>query len=436
MKSNLSGKMRKWRALRYLIIAILSQSALGPVKATESEISFGTRVKNATVLRDFISEPGQLRQFVVANGIVGMLLCEGSSSSAVVCDLGGALRFRHTSSATIPRQSGAGYYGGIGGIDLSEDGSTVVLWVTASSESFRAEVYAIDGTPLFRQEEPVPLDLSPHAQFFCTEFDEFAANRLAIFDRNGKMITWYENPSRWASKFFDDEKLVVVDIDSLRMIRPATGSVEIALPLDFEQVPLFHSRNIPKIAVSRINQAVAIYDERNLLVLSPKGQILRREKYDDLLCAATFDDSSPRILLQLRDWQRTHGYFLAVPLDKTQRIFRSSNIPELGRTYGPQESPALWISGGVVTYWRDASSSNSGAPLPLFQVLDTRVRPRTLFLTLDSLAGFLTGFTESPGFYFRTRRTGETEEYICASPPSQLRAITVGLKTSGARGDK
>ncbi|MBI5867521.1 MAG: hypothetical protein HZB43_04405 [candidate division Zixibacteria bacterium] len=314
-------------------------------------------------------------------------------------------------------------------MDLSEDGSTVLLTVVTGSEASETEVFDLSCNKLFTSDALLGLVVSPSGRYFCNACNELEPLPLELLDRSGKKIKEISTvENRWDCKFWNDTLLIVSDPDSLRLVYITTDFPQMAIPLNFERNKYSHT---PAIAISRTMNAVAVAGEFDLLVLSQDGMEMGRHRFDDYLCAAQFDDSLPLLALQLGDRMQHYSYFATTSIGRADILKTSPRLDFLGRCYGPLSKPAIWLSDGLVSYWE----SNS-APVPAFVVLGANNFSETLFLAFDGAEGLSTLPIGVPGFYYRVNRAGREVRYVCALPSGAVRLISVSLDELSTGGQK
>jgi len=293
------------------MIAILSLAGGVPGMTLQN------RIRNAKVLREFHTEGARIWRVVAVNDLVGFVLHKSDSSLALVYELDGSQRFRFG----IPLDSTEHQ---IQGLQISEDGSTVVTTEVIEIEYYRHRVFDINGRERFAVESKSWLVASPRGQQFCTETD--SDEPLSDFDGTGKK-SWVR-PARggnrgWVCAFLDDDRLLLAYSDTVFVVEARTGATLQSFPLPAGEVLPYP----PTLSVSRADSIAVVHGGGNeLMALSFDGRVLWRKTLTTSFCTAATDNATGTIVVEFGD-ANTRPYFEAYSLGTGKAVGRPILTP-------------------------------------------------------------------------------------------------------------
>jgi hypothetical protein len=340
------------------------------------------RLEKARVVREFNTEGARVWRVVTAKDLVGFVLHRKDSSLAVVYDLNGVQRFRFG----IPE--GLGEYRQIQGLALSGDGSTVIVDELVDIEYFHSHVFGIDGKERFFVGAEQGLSLSPHGKRFCRRI-EALSDPLVIYDSAGNVtgsIPCPNNLGDWNCRFVDDDRLLVADGETVKLIDARATTVWI-VSLGAQRDP-----GAPVILPSPTHSLVAVYDGSYLLVLTLDGQELWRTTYTppEFLCAVAIDEATSHMALQFR--RNQEGFVRVVSL----------------RTGAPLSAPAALDPSTIMTFGTTDRVLLSRDLLSILGPTNSMLRRLvggreawTLFMQFDDTTHSFSTPTTVPDLYFK-----------------------------------
>lgn len=393
--------------LSLLFIAHVSQAGPEETKAATLQ----QRLESGTVLREFDTEGAYVRQFKLAKDCVAFLLRETDSSVAVVYSLNGATRFRRAAWNGNEKES---IYAGLGDLKLSDDGSTLILSEVTGYEDGKSEFYDISsGKLLFELEDEASLIPSPHGQYFCKLYDGVNYEALAIFDRRGERVKSFETTNEWNCLFLDDDRLVVVDSDTLRIIATRNGDILKIAALNSSSD---HRSGYPRyLALSCDHHVIVAYDPYSLLVFDGEGKELWRATPRDRLCALAIDDTD-RLMVQQLGYGQMYGYLAVVPLDTKSVGIESIKMPAMASCAAVYNYPPIWFVRGLIAVWQ---------PFGVFPDHLENTELSTVLLELDDRGQSLSPPVTRPGLYCPVESAGGETRFIRADKRGNAVLISI-----------
>jgi len=364
------------------------------------------RIEKATVLRRLNMEGLTIRESRVV-GDLGVLLAPKTDSAIVLGYRSGGMRcFRFA----VPTRGAVSCYLH----EVSGDGSTVIVVMPAGNDWFRAEIWDTSGTRRFEIDTPVDIVSSPRGKYFCNSNPTIERAVLTIWDSLGHRsdrLGWA--PRTWAASFISDERLLIAQLDTARIVDVRSGQVlrSVALAFSKDGGPL-------QITSSRTRKHLAIHGDKEILVMTPTGEPLWRETFRDELCQVSLDEGTARVAMLFRTFREPYGYVRVHSVSPEGFDATSERTSLLGRAFLSLGFDYFWFQGGVITVW-DPSLVLSG--------LLTSSTPRTLFYQVaDQGSTELCQPVNGEGFYQPLGSNGDTGKYLKITQPRVVSILSLG----------
>ena len=386
--------------------ALLTLSAAGRAIAADSSLE--KRLASATVLQEFNREfntPGTfVRGLLGARNLAALEFQKPDSTIVAVYDLNGQQCFRVAGKS-------------LGAMQLSEDGSTLIISEAVGVEDWKYRIFDSTGMLRFEIGRSAFLLPSPSGKHFCNLYDGITEEQPTIYDKDGKEIANLKHVRySWNCRFLNDDCLIIANRDTAWFVAAANGEVirTVTLPLN---IPYDYA--YPAIRVSQTNSLVALYSDHSLVLLSFDGKVLWHNSFDEFLSAVAFDDHGSWMALHLMT-PKVSGYVKVVSITDPERVATSIAIASLAGYYH-RGFEVMWFSRGVITIWQPS--------LALVNALESDKPYFTLFMEFNTDSLSLGQPMIKPGLYWDLGDQGEQTKYLYAQPARRAAILSVETKT-------
>ncbi len=228
---------------------------------------------------------------------------------------------------------------------VSYDGRILFFSQPDGIESYRTTAVDLEGTVRFSTNSDLQLAMSPTVRYFCNSnvFDDPGA--FEVYDSTGrKVFQGEQRGAGWIAHFLSDSLIVFAEEDTVKFFDVTSRAFVGNIWLRFRD----HA-HVPEVCVNRDRTLVAVYDERNIIVLQRNGVILWRDSIPDYLYGAVFSDYGPEIALFLKP--RTHlGGYVAVADARTGRRLTSSVQTDLLNGFPDGIGGWMWFSNDLLFF--------------------------------------------------------------------------------------
>lgn len=333
--------------------------------AAQNEGRIGS-ISRAKMNREIPINSDQVRYVTAGADGFGLVVQNETGIEAKLYGRNANLRFTYSS----PR----GATESVRSIETSEDGSVVVIGALTSFESMEYHIFDSLGRPLFNFPTDAYVHPSPNGRLFCVQQSDFYHGPVTVLNSSREVLFSFDNPNaEWKAVFVNNDRLCVIDADSLRLFDLKTSTRLSTTALPFGGVGL-----APYVRISRRDSALAVFDSKVLVVLSTEGKVKWQETYDDFLCTVAIEEHGGRLALLLTSRSRGYGYFSIVDLKTGAQQFASERIKELSSTTRrPFEH--CWFSDATILLWGPLDSDLSWFEQPrenwtLFLDASTKVK--------------------------------------------------------------
>lgn len=393
-------------ALAGWIVVLLA----GPSCALGDAASLEQRIENASLELEFDNEGGHVIHAKVSDGALGMIIWKPDSSVALGFDSVGNRLFRISTRDAGHRR--------LKWVEMSDDASTFVVAEATGPELHRFHVVNADGTIRFESSSYSTLHPSPDGLAFFRGHVGSSNAPFALFDANGREITRLPNLDRgWNCRFLDEERLIVADGVSARILDATTGQQMRLITLQ-----LSDSRFYPGIVVGEWGYPIAVYDPHTLILLSSEGDELWRVAVDDYLCEVAIDshDSLMALLVRLPAESRAE-----LRLVKTSHPSPPIAVCSLHAMADAPFSyvPTLEMVNNLITMWGPPSSS--------FSTLYPEKDYWTLFIEFDPESKVLSQPVRSEGLCRRMTTQGADRRYLRLGEQGSAQIINIRTTLQG-----
>jgi hypothetical protein len=299
-----------------------------------------------------------LSTFRLPNGIVRSLALEAdmiaarvegpNKTSVVVFKLGGDVVFRYSRDNTA--------HPGIAAIDLSRDGSRVVIMERAEGDwDWKQSVFSMNGRRVFESQYDTRLIPSPNGKFFVHVYNDVANPPFKVLDSIGTSVQLpveftVELNKGWNAAFLADELIVVASRESLWMIDLASSTILREFDLDksiFIRPPL--------LVCSQDDAIVAAYNSKRIHIFDSSGTPLWSDFPAHCLGGVTFSADHKLVALQQFYSGAGPGYVELCSVEDPESRYRSDDISEISNCVWTRFEVS-WLSEGMYSFLNPITS--------------------------------------------------------------------------------
>lgn len=396
---------RAFRSAKCLIVLLLIGACSTPESAAENDLR--GQIEAASVAHVFDTEGAYVMQYRVAKDLVAFELIKSDSCIVVGYDLAGNRRFRYgVPHSTYPR---------LLEVQVSEDGSTLVITESMDNPWWTKKVFDISGSLLFELPIEARILPSPTGDFFCTVYSDVTQPLFTIYDRAGDTVRTIPQLSYdWDLHFLNERVVIVANPDSLYFIDMEVGKITLVAPSNLSEYPWR-----PSITVSQFDSTVVVFNPTSISTFSVDGRELWRETFSDYLFSVAADDRGPWLALQFQAAESNEGYFMFLSTENPEERAVTPRTRDLGNC-SMRPYPVSWLSAGILTFL--------GPPGASLYSLRSDGGYWSLFLSFDTITREPGPMSIVPGLYWRIVSETGSNVYLRAGTTGAPSLIRLDLE--------